>query len=828
MYGGLRVKPWFPLADAPPAFQRGALLAAIGAAAAVLLATLSILVDLGEARDIRASVQAREAAALAARLDQAFRETDGAASAAAVALNASGAGGAALAVRAATLSDAVAGAAVVERDGTVLARSPGLDNALIRAALTKARETKGPGWAGAVQTAWGRTAPAVTRWAGAGLVIVAFVDPGSVLPEAAGDRRLMAADAEGRIIAARPGLEDATNTSAFALFGLATPRDAGPGAAEGPDQAGTRYVVGYARAETAGLWAVAARPVASTPGVPITSLIIPIALAGSAICAVVLGLLAAVPLVRRLRALDRQVSDTTHRLQITAEAAGDGIFEWDAGTDRVLIGDGLAARLGGRAGVVPLDGFLALFAPGDADRLKTALSQAATSGATQLDVTTRRPAHAPMVMTVRGRAVRSARGVRVFGVARDITADRGAERALVDAERRMRDAIEAFDGPFALFDPAGQLQIWNGAFGRVFGLDAAALHRSARYREVAAAVRRTVQGQAPDPAGPQASELELSDERWVRLVERRTDDGGLVMVGVEITALKLHEQALVASQRRLESLVAELGRSEREAREYARKYEIAMERAEAASRAKSAFLANMSHELRTPLNAINGFSEMMANEMFGPLGDKRYVAYARDVLTSGRHLLDLINDILDTAKIESGKFEVMPRPMDPEEAVEIAVRIVKRRAEEKQIALEVAAHDLPEIEADFRAVKQMLINLLGNAIKFTDPGGKVAIRAALDGDMMRFEVTDTGCGIPEEALGRLGRPFEQAQSDHARNAEGTGLGLALTRSFAEIHGGSFAIASKLGEGTTVTIQLPVKSRVAGPGPQGGAAAAIAA
>jgi two-component system cell cycle sensor histidine kinase PleC len=236
----------------------------------------------------------------------------------------------------------------------------------------------------------------------------------------------------------------------------------------------------------------------------------------------------------------------------------------------------------------------------------------------------------------------------------------------------------------------------------------------------------------------------------------------------------------------------------------------------------------MSHELRTPLNAINGFSEMMANEMFGPLGDKRYVAYARDVLTSGRHLLDLINDILDTAKIESGKFEVMPRPMDPEEAVEIAVRIVKRRAEEKQIALEVAAHDLPEIEADFRAVKQMLINLLGNAIKFTDPGGKVAIRAALDGDMMRFEVTDTGCGIPEEALGRLGRPFEQAQSDHARNAEGTGLGLALTRSFAEIHGGSFAIASKLGEGTTVTIQLPVKSRVAGPGPQGGAAAAIAA
>lgn len=802
-------------------------LAVVGAAVAILLAALSILIDLSEARDVRAAAQAREAAALAARLDQAFRETKGAVAAAAVALNASGAGGADLAVRAASLSDAVAGAAVAQRDGAVLARTPGLDAGLVRAALQNARRAEGAGWAGVVTNAAGRAAPAVTRWAGAGLVIIAFVDPGAVLPEAAGDRKLMAVGPDGAVIAARPGLEDAAAGGAFALLGVEAPRDGNPGAAEGRDAAGVALVVGFARAETAGLWAVAARPTASTPGVPLTGVLIPVALALAASSAVGLALFAGLPLVRRNRDLERQTAETAHRLEITAEAAGDGLFEWDAATGRVLVGDGLAARLGARSGRVKLDSFLALFATADQNRLKAALSNAVATGTMQLDVTTAKPAHAPMVMTIRGRAVRNARGERVFAVARDITADRGAERALVDAERRMRDAIEAFAGPFALFDPAGKLQIWNGAFGRTFGLDAAALHRSARYRDVAVAVRKALKGQTAELDDPQASELELLSKRWVRLVERRTDDGGLVLVGVEITALKLHEQALVASQKRLESLVAELGRSEREARDYARKYEIAMERAEAASRAKSAFLANMSHELRTPLNAINGFSELMANEMFGPLGDKRYVGYARDVLTSGRHLLDLINDILDTAKIESGKFEVVPRPMDPEEAVEVAVRIVKRRAEEKQITLDVDAHDLPEIEADFRAVKQMLINLMGNAIKFTDAGGTVTMRARLDGDMMRFEVADTGCGIPEDAIGRLGRPFEQAQSDHARNAEGTGLGLALTRSFAEIHGGTFAIASKLGVGTTVTIRLPVKSRVAGPAPQGGAAAIAA-
>jgi signal transduction histidine kinase len=232
--------------------------------------------------------------------------------------------------------------------------------------------------------------------------------------------------------------------------------------------------------------------------------------------------------------------------------------------------------------------------------------------------------------------------------------------------------------------------------------------------------------------------------------------------------------------------------------------------AEAASRAKTEFLANMSHELRTPLNAIIGFSEILTQESLGPLGHPSYRDYVHDVHESGVHLLRIINDILDLSKIEVGKLALNETPIVPGEVVESCVRIVRERADAAGLNLiaEIAP-DLPALNADERMVKQVLLNLLSNAIKFTAPGGSVRVvaRVATD-DGLTIQVIDDGIGIAKVDIERAMQPFEQVDSSLHRKYQGTGLGLPLARSMCELHGGSFAIESTVGKGTTVTVRFP--------------------
>ncbi len=237
-------------------------------------------------------------------------------------------------------------------------------------------------------------------------------------------------------------------------------------------------------------------------------------------------------------------------------------------------------------------------------------------------------------------------------------------------------------------------------------------------------------------------------------------------------------------------------------------------RAEEANRSKSEFLANMSHELRTPLNAINGFSEIMADEMFGPLGHKRYREYVRDILGSGQHLLSLINDILDMSKIEAGKMQLQPEPLMLGEVIRQCARIVQTRAAKKQIELIVEGGDLPQISADPRALRQILLNLMSNAVKFTPEGGCVRVRSFHTVDDVTMQVVDNGIGISEEDLPRVGRPFEQIENQHSKTHQGSGLGLALSKSLVELHGGTLRIESRLGEGVTVSFTLPADITVA--------------
>ncbi len=233
-------------------------------------------------------------------------------------------------------------------------------------------------------------------------------------------------------------------------------------------------------------------------------------------------------------------------------------------------------------------------------------------------------------------------------------------------------------------------------------------------------------------------------------------------------------------------------------------------RAETASRAKSEFLAIMSHELRTPLNAIIGFSDLMAREAFGPLQNQRYADYVADIRTSGHMLLSLINDILDLTRIEAGKIELNPEPIDPDEVLGGIVRQLSPLAQSKYLQLSAtpAAGCRPAL-ADRRALRQLLNNLVANSIKFTDAGGAVTLSAeTVNGKNMALVVTDNGRGIPRERIADLCKPFVQIADPLRRDVGGIGLGLAISRSLAEAMGGTLTIDSDLGQGTTVRVVLP--------------------
>ena len=234
--------------------------------------------------------------------------------------------------------------------------------------------------------------------------------------------------------------------------------------------------------------------------------------------------------------------------------------------------------------------------------------------------------------------------------------------------------------------------------------------------------------------------------------------------------------------------------------------------AESASRAKTQFLASMSHELRTPLNAIIGFSEILDRELFGALGQERYRDYARLIHESGEHLLNVVNDILDMSKIEAGKFAIQKEPFDATSLLKSCRDIMLHTAEQKGLSLEVdTSPDIPELAADKRACKQMLLNVLSNAIKFTESGGWVRLSASVEAGSVVFAVADNGIGIADNDLPRLGDPFVQAADSYDRSHEGAGLGLSVVRGLARLHGGNLEIASTLGEGTAVRIVLPLNA-----------------
>jgi two-component system cell cycle sensor histidine kinase PleC len=526
---------------------------------------------------------------------------------------------------------------------------------------------------------------------------------------------------------------------------------------------------------------------------------------------VALGLSALVFLqMRNLRSTRQQLVENEKRFRFAIEGARCGVWDWNPTDDTVLVTDSLARMLG-LSGVMHCNSqeFLGLFSRPDRERVRAAMRSAPSGSEIDLEVLA---SVAPVWLQMRGRPIVDETGQvsgRVIGVAIDVTERKGAQARVVAAETRLRAALESMSESFVLWDSKHRLVLWNRKFRDLFNFSDGLLKPGMQYATVERAAARAIKAVHGESESTETYELELADGRWLHYSERATADGGLVSVGADITDLKHQEGALKDSESQLRKTVENVRQSQTRISELAKNYEGEKIRAEEANRSKSEFLANMSHELRTPLNAINGFSEIMLREMFGPLGDERYVGYMKDILSSGQHLLALINDILDMSKIEAGKMQLQPEPTDVSELIDQCTRIIGGRADEKQLRLRTDVADLPEIEVDPRAFKQVVINLISNAVKFTPEGGRVTIRGFLSGLGVAFQVTDTGIGISEEDLPRVGRPFEQIESQHSKSYQGSGLGLALSKSLIELHGGTLTIDSVLGEGTTVSFVLPI-------------------
>jgi two-component system cell cycle sensor histidine kinase PleC len=415
-------------------------------------------------------------------------------------------------------------------------------------------------------------------------------------------------------------------------------------------------------------------------------------------------------------------------------------------------------------------------------------------------------------------------GLHLIGIAVDITEQKNLVEKTTAADLRLRDAIETIPEAFVLWDAENRLVLCNSNFQALHDLPDSAIPAGISYEAVVAAGRKPVvkskiTSEGELVPGARTFEAQLDDGRWLHISERRTKDGGYVSVGTDITTIKQHEEKLVNSEQRLLRTVTDLRHSQQtleqqthQLADLAEKYAEEKTRAEEANQAKSKFLANMSHELRTPLNAIIGFSEIMESGMFGPLGAEKYGEYCRDIRESGQYLLDVINDILDMSKIEAGRIRLDLEEVALDRVLTDCMRVVAGRAQDKRLA--VTSDLVPDLKfrADRRAIKQIALNLMSNAVKFTPEGGSVLVRGKRSVNSVLIAIEDSGIGIPKEALNKLGRPFEQVESQHTKTHQGSGLGLAIAKSLTELHGGAMRIRSLPGAGTMVLVRLPLTGK----------------
>ncbi len=357
----------------------------------------------------------------------------------------------------------------------------------------------------------------------------------------------------------------------------------------------------------------------------------------------------------------------------------------------------------------------------------------------------------------------------------------------LSAENRLADALETSREGVILVAPDGRIVLANSALREFFPAISGDLVSGAGFAEALRLIQSQLAVSPNQPNGADLTghaELELADGRWVRITASATSEGGSIMLLSDFTLVKEREESLRRATRA----------------------------AEAANAAKTRFLANMSHELRTPLNAIIGFSEIINGQLFGMIGNDRYLDYSGDILRSGRHLLDVINSVLDLAKSESGKMILDIQPTDMSEVLLDCVTMVREEIAAAGLSLEVSGLDrhLP-LSGDPAKLRQIFLNLLSNAIKFTAAGGRVWLEAGVTQAGVTVTVGDSGIGMNEDDIDVAMQPFGQVDNRLERRYEGTGLGLPLTRALVELHGGAMSFDSAREKGTKVTVTFPPRA-----------------
>ena len=504
--------------------------------------------------------------------------------------------------------------------------------------------------------------------------------------------------------------------------------------------------------------------------------------------------------------VDHTLRRTEERFELAVSGAKCGIWDWDVSNKRLYWSGAMSGLLGRgkQPQLLSLDDVEELIHPDDRYVL-SAIESSVQNGAMAYDQTFRAQ-HADghwVWLRAKGQHYRTLRsdGGRLSGIVLDISDQKTTDERLDVTERVLQAAFENAAEAFALWDRQDRLIVCNKRFQDFYGVGAT----KAGERRIEIFGRATSPGESADPStqplemfdssGDSGTiELVRAGQRWLLVSERRALDGGKISVATDITALKAHEDELQSSRNELAELATRL--------------EAEKERAEEGSRSKSEFLANVSHELRTPLNAIMGFSDVMRNEMLGAM-PPRYVEYAADIHRSGQHLLDLINDVLNMAKIESGKFELDMVPVEASVLVSDVIASVETKAKEAGLQFRVTTPDLPPVLADKRAIKQVLLNLLSNAIKFNSQDGYITVETRRQGDRVAIWIHDTGIGIDEADIPRIVKPFEKVEAAAKQNNGGMGLGLAVSSALVELHGGKIDIESELAIGTSVSFTLPL-------------------
>ncbi|MFD2206184.1 PAS domain-containing sensor histidine kinase [Kiloniella antarctica] len=383
----------------------------------------------------------------------------------------------------------------------------------------------------------------------------------------------------------------------------------------------------------------------------------------------------------------------------------------------------------------------------------------------------------------------------------DITEELKITNSVVTSRKMLIDALEAMSEGFVLYDQDGRLIICNSKFKQFYGYNDKDAHVGATAIELGRIdiARGTVLVKQDDHENyilrrddmekgpPKSTVVQLSDGRYLLLSDRVTDEGNIVSIQKDITDLKTTEIALVQAK----------------------------DEADIANNTKSEFLAHMSHELRTPLNSILGFTQVMRDELLGDLGHPKYREYINDVHHSGEHLLNLINDVLDISKVEAGEFVLNEDVLDLKDTIAACLQIMRGKQDVAALDIVVESSDGNiYFRGDERIIRQIILNLLSNSVKFTKASGKITLSLSkTDTKEITLRISDTGCGIEEGDISQVLAPFGQARTNARTAHEGTGLGLSLSKMLTELHGGTLNITSEINVGTTITLSFPPERTV---------------